>query len=85
LHLGVDVTVAVFEFEAIAPPAHHHRRRHHAQIAPSPPVPPSQAYGIYDSSEGYAKRAIVVVSDKGVVRYTSVNDSGIGRSVEEVI
>jgi alkyl hydroperoxide reductase subunit AhpC len=45
----------------------------------------SKSFGVFDEECGHSKRAVVVVSDAGVVREVLVNDDAVGRSVDEVL
>lgn len=42
-------------------------------------------YGMLDASSGLAQRGMYIIDRVGVVRHISVNDLGVGRSVEEAI
>lgn len=42
-------------------------------------------YGMLDESTGLAQRGMYIIDRVGVVRHISVNDLGVGRSVEEAI
>ncbi len=45
----------------------------------------SQRLGILDPKEGVAQRATFIVDPEGVIRFVSVTDLSVGRSVEEVL
>lgn len=45
----------------------------------------SKSFGVFDEECGHSKRAVVIVSDAGVVREVLVNDDAVGRSVDEVL
>ncbi|KAG5180675.1 natural killer cell enhancement factor [Tribonema minus] len=45
----------------------------------------AQSFGILDPVSGFAKRALFIVSDKGMVRHAVISDSAIGRSVDEAL
>ncbi len=45
----------------------------------------SSALGILDRDEGVAQRATFIVDPEGVIRFASVTDLGVGRSVVEVL
>ncbi|XP_034104258.1 peroxiredoxin-2 [Drosophila albomicans] len=43
----------------------------------------AQSYGMLDESTGLAHRGMFIIDRVGIVRHISVNDIGVGRSVEE--
>lgn len=45
----------------------------------------SQALGILHKTDGVALRATFVVDPQGIIRWVSVNDLSVGRSVDEVL
>ena len=45
----------------------------------------SQALGILHKNEGVDLRATFIVDPEGVIRFVSVNDLNVGRSVDEVL
>ena len=45
----------------------------------------SKSFDVFDEECGHSKRAVVIVSDAGVVREVLVNDDAVGRSVDEVL
>jgi peroxiredoxin (alkyl hydroperoxide reductase subunit C) len=45
----------------------------------------SQALGILDKKEGVALRATFIVDPDGIIRWVSVNDLSVGRSVAETL
>jgi peroxiredoxin (alkyl hydroperoxide reductase subunit C) len=45
----------------------------------------SQALGILHKQDGVALRATFIVDPDGVIRWASVNDLSVGRSVDEVL
>lgn len=44
----------------------------------------SKQYGVLMEETGFAQRAMFIIDPKGTVRATSINDTDIGRSVDEV-
>ena len=45
----------------------------------------AQALGILHPQEGVALRATFIVDPEGTIRFASVNDMSVGRSVDEVL
>ena len=45
----------------------------------------SKAYGVLDEARGVAQRGLFIIDPKGIVRAASMNDSDVGRSVDETI
>lgn len=45
----------------------------------------SQALGVLHREEGVALRATFIVDPQGIIRWVSVNDLSVGRSVDEVL
>jgi peroxiredoxin (alkyl hydroperoxide reductase subunit C) len=45
----------------------------------------TQALGVLHKKEGVALRATFIVDPEGVIRFVSVNDLDVGRSVDEVL
>ena len=45
----------------------------------------SKDYNVYWKKAGHSKRALVIISDKGVIRSKVVNDDPVGRSWEETL
>jgi peroxiredoxin (alkyl hydroperoxide reductase subunit C) len=45
----------------------------------------SMALGVYDETEGVAKRATFLVDENNVIRFVSVTDFSVGRNVNEVL
>ncbi|EDW69845.1 peroxiredoxin 2 [Drosophila virilis] len=45
----------------------------------------SRDYGMLDESTGLALRGMYIIDRLGIVRHISVNDAGVGRSVEEAL
>lgn len=44
----------------------------------------SKAYGVLDAS-GVSQRAIIILDEKNIVQYVSINNVGFGRSIEELL
>jgi peroxiredoxin (alkyl hydroperoxide reductase subunit C) len=45
----------------------------------------SQAFGVLHKTDGVALRATFIVDPDGIIRWASVNDLSVGRSVDEVL
>ena len=45
----------------------------------------SQGFGVLDKQSGVALRATFIVDPEGTIRFASVNDLSVGRSVDEVL
>lgn len=45
----------------------------------------SQCLGILDREEGVAKRAVLIVDDEGIIRFSMVTDLKVGRNPNEVL
>lgn len=45
----------------------------------------SRAYGVLDESEGTSQRATVIVDPDAQVRFASIHDPNVGRSVDELV
>ena len=44
----------------------------------------SRDYGVLVEDEGVAQRALFIIDPKGIVRFTSIHDADVGRSVDEI-
>jgi alkyl hydroperoxide reductase subunit AhpC len=40
-------------------------------------------YGVLIKTEGFPLRGLFIIDDKGIIRSVTVNDTQVGRSVEE--
>ena len=45
----------------------------------------ARAYGVLDEESGEAQRGLFIIDPDGIVRYATVTNSNIGRSVEETL
>jgi alkyl hydroperoxide reductase subunit AhpC len=45
----------------------------------------SQAFNVLIEDKGIALRGTFIIDDKGVLRHATINDTGVGRSVEETL
>jgi alkyl hydroperoxide reductase subunit AhpC len=45
----------------------------------------ARAYGVLDEDSGQAQRGLFIIDPEGVVRYATVTNSNIGRSVDETL
>ena len=45
----------------------------------------SISYGMFNCEAGIARRGLVIIDTKGIVRYIQINDDGIGRNTEETV
>lgn len=45
----------------------------------------SRSFGVLIEESGFALRGLFVMDPKGIVRHATINDTGIGRSVEETM
>ena len=45
----------------------------------------SNSYGCLIPSEGFSFRATYIIDDKGILRHISINDTPVGRNVDEVL
>lgn len=45
----------------------------------------SSSYGVLDEAEGVALRAIVIIDKNNIVQHLSINNSSVGRDIDEVL
>lgn len=45
----------------------------------------AREYGVLVEETGFALRGLFITDQKGVIRHATINDTGIGRSVEETL
>lgn len=43
------------------------------------------AYGVLNEVEGYAQRGLFIINPEGVLKYATITDDSVGRSVDETI
>ena len=45
----------------------------------------AEAYGVLNAEEGYAQRGLFIIDPEGVLKYTTITDDNVGRSVDETV
>ncbi|MBC8121087.1 MAG: peroxiredoxin [Gemmatimonadaceae bacterium] len=45
----------------------------------------ASAYGVLNEEEGYAQRGLFIIDPDGILKYATITDDNVGRSVEETV
>jgi len=45
----------------------------------------ARAYGVLNEAEGYAQRGLFIIDPDGILKYATITDDNVGRSVDETI